>query len=154
MARVDIQWVPAERAHIRHIASNMRPADCAEAWATALLSPQAALEQSLAVSVQAWTGLADGVPYCMFGVATSASPDVGVPWLLGTADLERNAIAFLRRNHGFVDAMLERFPRLINHVDARNRTSIRWLQWIGFTIGRPQPYGPFAMPFHPFELRR
>ena len=154
MAIVDINVVPASKNHIKAISANMRPADCAEAWAAALLSPEEALRQSLAASPLAWTLLADEKPVCMFGAATTKTATIGRPWLLGTPDIERYATAFVKLNQIYLLAMLDRFPVLTNHADARNKTSIRWLRWLGFSIGRSVPKGPFNHPFHPFEIRR
>jgi hypothetical protein len=145
MASIDI--VPAEAGHVGAIAARMRPADRDEAWAAARLTPEAALLLSLSVSPLAWTGRVDGRPECMFGAGNG-----GVPWLLGTDAVERHALAFLRSNPAYVARMQARFGRLSNWVDARNATSIRWLRWLGFTIGEPRPYGPLGLPFHPFWM--
>ena len=50
--------------------------------------------------------------------------------------------------------MLREFPVLRNVVDARNTVSIRWLVWLGFTIGTPQPMGVRGLPFIPFANER
>jgi RimJ/RimL family protein N-acetyltransferase len=35
--------------------------------------------------------------------------------------------------------MQERFPRLENYVHAKNKLSIRWLKWCGFTLDMEVP---------------
>jgi hypothetical protein len=91
----------------------------------------------------------------MFGACAVAEADNhGVPWLLGTGAIDRNRMAFLRRNRAYVAVMLDRFAFLSNHVDARNAESIGWLRWLGFTLGDAVPRGPFALPFHPFWRTR
>ncbi len=153
MPRVEV--VPARPEHLAPIAQAMREADRAEVWAAAMLRPGEALALSLAASPLAWAGLVDGRPACLFG-ASAAAPgsDHGVPWLLGTDAVEGNAVAFLRRNRPYVEAMQDRFGILSNHVDARNTASIRWLGWLGFILGDAVPLGPFALPFHPFWRTR
>lgn len=153
MPRVEV--VPARPEHVPPIARDMRAADRAEIWATALLQPAEGLALSLATSPLAWTGLVDGRPACMFGAgAAPGTSNHGVPWLLGTDRIERHQVAFLRRNRAYVEAMQERFSILSNRVDARNADSIRWLLWLGFTLGAAVPHGPFALPFHPFWRMR
>ena len=38
----------------------------------------------------------------------------------------------------------------VHVVDARNAVAIRWLGWLGFTLGAPQPMGVRGLPFIPF----
>ncbi len=152
MATVEV--VPALAEHIPAIAAAMRAADRQEVAAASGRSPGAALHCSLRVSIEAWTGLIDGRPVCMFGLGCpSLLGGVGVPWLLGTDQLKRHQMAFLRRNRAVVARWAARYPRLINFVDARNLTSIRWLRWLGFVIDPARPYGLAGLPFHPFVLR-
>lgn len=152
MMRIGV--IPARLEHIPAVADAMRPADRDEVWASSLLLPDRALSGSLASSALAWTGTVDGRPACMFGVAPWPAAGTAAPWLLGTAEVEANATAFLRRNRPYVAQMSATYPLLRNWVDARNRLSIRWLRWLGFTILPAEPHGPFGVPFHPFEMRR
>ncbi len=151
MLQVEVEV--ATPAHVLALARHLRDADRAEIWAAAGVEPAEALDRSLAASPLAWTALMDGTPACMFGVG-KGGPDWGRPWMLGTDLVERHASAFLRRCHGRVAAMQDSYPLLINHVDARNATSLRWLGWLGFTIGTAAPWGVFGLPFHPFWRRR
>ncbi len=146
---------PAEPGHIAPLAAGMRAADRAEIWASHRHTPDAGLAASLAASALAWAGLADDEPFCLFGVAPAGSllGGLGVPWLLGTDALPRHATGFLRFCPHYVAAMLAPFGRLANFVDARNRLSIRWLAWLGFTLHPAIPFGPDGLPFHPFEMR-
>ena len=52
----------------------------------------------------------------------------------------------------YLTQMHEVHPVLRNVVDARNTVSIRWLEWLGFTLGTPQPMGVCGLPFIPFEM--
>ncbi|RAU21077.1 hypothetical protein CU669_15080 [Paramagnetospirillum kuznetsovii] len=151
-----IEVVTAEAWHIPYIVVGMREADRDEVWASSHALPIDALERSLSASTMAWTGMVDGIPVCMFGVAPRSLLDgrVGAPWMLGTYEVERHSKAFLRRNKAYVAQMLEAYPVLENHVDVRHGISIKWLQWLGFTIGPVAPHGPDDMPFHKFTMRR
>ena len=92
----------------------------------------------------------------MFGVAPrDILGGVGSPWLLGTGDVERHAITFLRLNRQYVLRMLDIFPHLVNFVDARHTVAIRWLKWLGFKFAPgPVPYGMRGMPFYRFEMKK
>jgi RimJ/RimL family protein N-acetyltransferase len=137
--------IPALPEHIPAIAADMREADRREVWASHRHSPEEALRYSLSRSELAWTCLISGVPAFMWGVARLGSllSEKGSPWLLGTdlffkaqKQLHRE---FLRQCPDYVNRMQERFARLENHVHAKNRLSIRWLKWCGFTLDMDVP---------------
>lgn len=147
------QVVTSIPCHIPYIVANIRKEDEQELWASACLTPMQALWKSYTASKISWTGVYDSKPVCMFGVATGSDlAGVGIPWMIGTQDLDHLAFAFLRRNKSKVKEMLTIYPRLMNYVDERNERAIKWLAWLGFKIGQPTPFGPFNMPFRPFEM--
>ena len=144
----------AQSWHIRHIVENVREADRIELWAAACMTPGDVLLESLRRAEEAYTGLVDDIPVCMFGVMNGAPMSgVGIPWMVGTKHLDKYAVLFLRRCGPVVEAMADHYKVLRNYVDARNTRAIRWLQWLGFEIQEAVPYGPFHLPFHPFEMR-
>lgn len=152
---VHLATVPATVDHVEDLAPRLRRADCAEIWATGRYSPREALHMSLRNSRASVAALADGVPFAIFGVAPrSALSETGIPWLLGSDDIEQHRRAFLRHGRVFVAAMLDMYPHLENYVDARNTTSIEWLKWLGFDILPATPFGVYRMLFHKFEMRR
>ena len=139
---------------MERVARLMRPADRDEAWACTLAKPLEAIHTSMAASQMTWSGMVDNIPIFISGVAASPHGPHGVPWMLGTPEIEDNAVNFLRISRPLLTQMLGQFDCLINRVDARNHTSIRWLQWLGFHIHPAIPYGPFNLPFHPFVMWR
>lgn len=42
---------------------------------------------------------------------------------------------------GICRSLLDDFHIVTNFVDNRNTKAQRWLQWLGFTLGAPQPFG-------------
>jgi hypothetical protein len=150
-ARIEI--VPATLEHARYVAANLREADREEVMASTGWSPERALAESLSSSSNAWTGLADDAPVCIFGVAgETLLSRTGFPWMLGTDGVATYQRQFLRRNRPLVQIMLSMFPYLVNYVDQRNTVAIRWLKWLGFKMGEPEPYGVQGLPFLRFEL--
>ncbi len=146
---------PATMAHVEQIAPRMREADKAEIWAASHAEPYHALKTGLEQSPLCWSGLVDGAPVCMFGVAPlTLLGGTGIVWMLGTDDVQEHARAFLRRNKSFIAQMMGRFYRLENWVDARNTLSIRWLRWLGFVIEEAKPYGLERWPFHHFFMEK
>lgn len=151
----DVRVVMALPCHIDRIADNVREPDRAELWAAACKTPKEVLEGAIENCDAAWTAFVDGIPICMFGV-TGGDPlsGVGIPWMVGTHQLDRMAHLFLRRCREQVQAMSEAYPLLRNYIDNRNGRAIRWLEWLGFEMGPPVPYGPFRALFRGFQMIR
>jgi len=140
--------IPATSSHAAVVAACIRQADRDE-LAMIGQSPLFAAVSSLNASLKAWAGIVDGSPICMFGV--SEWPDgTGRPWMIATEELEPNQKIFLRKCRICVDAMQEGYGILHNFVSAENKTAIKWLRWLGFTIGPLQPYGINDEPFYYF----
>lgn len=151
---VDVRVEPATLAHAADLAPRMRKADVEEVWASGACRPQEALERSLRMTPEPWSGFANGELVCMFGIAPlTLLGDVGLPWLLGSHNLPQYARRFLRLNRHYMACVKQDYRLLVNYVDARNSVAIRWLGWLGFTILPAEPYGPFGLPFHRFEMR-
>lgn len=139
----------AAQDDIACIAARARPADAAEMAALGK-TVASAMESGLKVSDWAMTGTLDGVPVCMFGVApVSLLNGIGAPWMLAAEPLEAAQKTFLKLCRPVVSEMARCYPRLINVVDERNTTAIRWLRWLGFRFDMPallvggHPFLPF-----------
>lgn len=146
--------IPAELEHIALIDTRGRQADRDEVMAAHGWTLAEGLRHSLAVSTMAWTGMVGDDPVAMFGVApASLVSGKGIPWLLGTEDVPIHQMAFLRKNKPIVRQMNDLYPILENWVDDRNELSKRWLAWLGFVVGLPQPYGVEGLPFRQFSMR-
>lgn len=153
MASIEIR--KALPGDVPEVAGRMREEDRREVWAASMSTPEGALELSFEKSAIVWTGLIDGRPEAMFGVAPmSLLGNNGTAWLLGTPELGKIPRTFMIESRAFVRAMLEVFPVVINFVDQRNAPSLRWLRWLGAKFGEAQPYGALGLPFIPFEMRR
>ncbi|MEQ0776182.1 hypothetical protein ABLT15_28145 [Paraburkholderia tropica] len=133
------------------VAARLRPADVDEAHASVGHHDMAlVLRESVERSTMVWAIEVGGEPAGLFGAA-EAAPDIGVPWLLGTAALERAPKQLTKLGRQYVRLMLQRYATLVNLVDARNLKSIYWLARLGFTVhANTVPFGPFNMPFHRF----
>ena len=147
-----IEVVQATLEHAHFIAERMRKEDVEECWASNHLFPLEALLEGLGSTRACWTGLYRREAFCMFGVVRAKHDrSIGVPWLLATDRLNNCSREFLRRNSEYVQAMRHQFTMLVNYVDERNKTSKRWLEWLGFVLDdEPVLAGPDRMPFRRF----
>lgn len=96
----------------------------------------------------------EGGLIAVYGVASQSLLGEGqaAPWLLGTERMRVNALSVYHDMKLYVRWLGEHYTRLFNYVDARNVESIGWLAGLGFTIGGPEPRGPYKLPFHPFWM--
>lgn len=145
--------VPGQREHIAPIAANIREADENEFIRASGLDVRPCLELGFGHARDVWTGLLDGEPVMMCGVTTMPGrPDVGIPWLVATNDIEKVAKDFHKRSKEILKKMQAGYRGLINYADAENTATLHWLKRLGFTILEPEPYGRSGMPFHRFYL--
>ncbi len=152
MAKAEIVVATAE--HVAELAETMRQADRDEIRAASMQEPLAALTNGLRASTHAWAGLLDGEVACIFGVAPiSLMGGNGSVWLLGSDLIDQHPKHFLRRCRRQLAVMARGYSLLQNYVDDRNKKSIAWLEWLGFTIEEPVPHGIAGLPFRHFYLR-
>jgi len=134
----------------------LRECDEQEVWAALRLKGAQALQASFEYAVRSWALLADGEPVALFGV--SPYPSVkrqGCPWMLANDRIADIWMYVLRMTKEYVyGPLMDGFDSLFNFVDVRNKASIRWLEWVGFHISNPVPFGVGGEFFHPFWLRR
>ena len=145
---------PTEVADIKTVAANIRQADKEELWAASHMTPFQALKGSYLISRDiSFVGEADGKVACMFGCKPPTKlSDIAVPWMVGTNELKFHSRRFLRLSRKMVEVWRKEFPYMENYVDERNVEAVRWLQWVGFSVYYPKPYGPDGLPFHRFDM--
>jgi len=150
-----IEFVKPTEAAIRLIAADMRDADAAEVWASHCQTPIDALMKGWELSDLSVVVECDGVPCTMLGlVIDNVLTGSGTPWLLSSNHALKYKREFLIQSPPVIEQMLDVCPRLSNYVHAKNRVSIRWLKWLGFTIDEAVPVGISKEPFHRFHLER
>ena len=88
-------------------------------------------------------------PVAMLGVAPQGL--LGLIWMVGTEDLKRISLSFLRNSKEVCNVMKKDYKILYNYVDARNTLHITWLKWMGFTfINKHQQFGIEGRLFYEF----
>ena len=78
----------------------------------------------------------DGTPLCAWGVCTANG--LNLIWFIASREIEQHKRELLTLTRGEFDALLEKYGRLENLVDARSKKSLRFIKWLGFTIN-PEP---------------
>jgi len=142
-------------ADIARLEDTIREADRLEVRASGGLAPRQAAEQSIEMTKFPRSILFDGELAIIYGVAQSSeSLRVGIPWTLSTCIVPRYPKTFLKVTRAALPGMFARHDILVNYVDARYTSAVRWLKMLGFWVGDPTPFGISDEPFHPFMLKR
>lgn len=150
-----VRFGPPTEEAIQFIADNMRKADVIEVWAAGRHTPIEALELSMKRSKKSVIVYDDDIPLTALGlVLRDFLSSVGVPWLLSAEQALKHKRKFLELSPPVIQEMLDICPKLVNYVHAENKLSIRWLQWLGFTIEDPKPAGLSGELFHRFIMER
>lgn len=152
MAKILVR--PVAPGDAEELAPRLRHADLEEIEAASGRDPLTVLRSSVSLSTHAWAVEINDELAVLMGVCPiSMVGGTGIPWLLGSPAIERNAGAFIKHTLVYIPLMLEAYPHLFNLVDARNTKAIRWLKRAGFKLFDPVPHGPSDLPFHPFEMK-
>ena len=132
-----------------YVANHIREEDATEVWLSHHVpGPEAVLASWKESTICAAIITEDGTPAGLTGVVGDRI------WMLGTDALtatKERRLHLCTKGRGWVQHCLETVGAPIgNYVYAKNRRSIRWLRFLGFEVGVPQPYGPSAALFRPF----
>ena len=149
--------VEATMQHVLQLSQNMRKADIEEVWASAHYTPLEALTSSMLCTEHTFAGLADGQVLCLFGIGQATlMSDRGFPWFLSANLADKHAYALAKGSKIVFENMTKgnQFRVLENYVDARYKTAVRWLEWLGFTIHPPISFGKDQLDFHLFTWGR
>lgn len=152
MGKNSAQVLPLLAADLPALVDQIRAADRDEIEAATGMPIEAALWQLIPGSRKAFKIVHEGLVLALFGDAQH-SAGLGVPWLISTVHVDRYPREFLRVCKPAVAEMLAHHGCLLNYVDARNLTAIRWLRWLGFAFGEAVPYGHAGLPFLPFTMK-
>jgi hypothetical protein len=155
LAASDLVVIPATEGHAIRMAPWMRAEDEAEIMASHGHKPLEGLQASLKQSAVARTVMYQGEIAAIFGVAMADGlAGHGSVWLLSSELVEEVPLLFLRRSKKELRKLQAPWPILTNFVDARYKRAVRWVEWLGFEVGEPVPFGVAGLPFHPIRLRR
>lgn len=129
-----IEARPSRLEDVHRMAPRLRQADLDELLAMGCRSAEEALMDGLRSPDGCTTVVTDGgEPALMFGTVPHPFDDLmGCIWMLGTKEIEKNRVQFLRRSKEFIDRFHEKYPVLMNYTDCRNHVHHRWLRWCGF----------------------
>jgi hypothetical protein len=151
----EFRIVEATLEHAALLALSMRSEEQAEVFASLGFTPEEALTHAIGASEEAYAAFLGDTILCIFGITPYALvTQTASPWMLTSDAMPKHPRLLLKYTKLAIERWLERYPILINYIDARYEPSLRWARWAGFTVSAPQPYGLFDMPFCRIEMRK
>jgi hypothetical protein len=140
----DITLRAATAADAQDVACRLRAQDMAELMALKV-DPLQGVLTSFEESTWCEVIERNGRPAAIFGVCPSKTDQrLGVPWMVGTQDMERVGSFFVRGCRPMLERTLNTFPALANVTHRDNSVSRRWLTWLGFQFAHPRDGRPFV----------
>lgn len=129
-----IQIVPTKPTHIGPVASRVRAVDARECELCGL-TVRAAIRYGM-INGECWTALRDGRPEAIFGhvISSIASADARV-WAIMTEDAMEEPRHILRVGRWYTESLRQSGFRLHNIALADNTAALRWLEYLGYTLG-------------------
>lgn len=138
---------------VEYLINNIREADRLEIVAVTGQPHFESIIRAVQYCDEAWTGLIDDKIIAVFGVhVISYVTGSGVPWLLSTRHVEEHPRTFLKYCKPVFKKLCVGLDSLVNYVDERNVLAKQWLQWLGFKLDDPVPFGVEQRPFHRFSM--
>lgn len=133
---------------------SLRIEDNLELQASLGLTGPIGIAECLIFSEHTWVGILDGKIECVFGLGADP-PNVGIPWLVGTDNIDKFSMGFLRESKVIIELMLSYYPILTNLVAERHTKAIKWLKWLGFSFTGERYYQLDPdVPFLKFTMLR
>lgn len=155
MAVTITSGLPTEQ-DILTLAAGMRHGDIAELEAVCDLSPLQAIRESVhcADPEFLFAAHADGRLMAIGGATPiGVSGEQAAPWLLATSELTGYSKTLTRMARQGLALMLDKYALLANVIDARQLSTIRWLEALGFDMQEIPPIKSGFRLFR-FEMRR
>lgn len=150
---MNLQRTEATLAHAKELGPRLRQADRDEVQAASGMPAEDVLILAVAHAKQAHAWHLDGRLVAISGISGSLIDQaVGVVWMLASDDVESVPKLLLKGQRQYVRDLLQGHDMLMNFVDNRNIKAQRWLRWLGFQLGDPEPFGAAGLLFRPFKM--
>lgn len=153
---MSVEYKQVEQCHVDELAVAIRKADLEEVAAMTRDDIHKVITQSVTHSSLSASVFVNGKLAAILGVvpaSTAVINTVGIPWMLGTDEIQKNGKALLKTCLPVVRQMTASFQLLENNVHAKNKVAIRFLRRIGFKIEEAEPIGIDGALFHRFTMR-
>tara|TARA_B100001093_G_scaffold508707_1_gene571411 strand:- start:384 stop:845 length:462 start_codon:yes stop_codon:yes gene_type:complete len=85
----------------------------------------------------------------MYGVCDSIDdPNTGVIWMLASPSIHKHKKDVYKLSKPTIDDLSKPYKTVYNFVHKDNKTSIRWLEWAGFTVDKSKVFDQGGEDFY------
>ncbi len=103
-----------------------------------IVDPVGHAKELLHFSTEAWIVYFENKPAVLWGVfSDSLLSDDAFVWTVTTKVVDDYPFLFLRGSQELLKYLLGRYSTLRGTVEANYKRSIKWIEWLGFTVGPP-----------------
>jgi hypothetical protein len=129
--------VPIDPLHIREICETMRERE-ALGFAQLGWNPEQKITHEVLTSFMSWAGVVNGRTFALGGVKCDGIfSEKAYAWLLCSECVSEVPLSFVRGVLQAFALVKPRFKTIYGLVDVRFEKSVRWLEWMGFTVEPP-----------------
>jgi hypothetical protein len=122
------------------LVGRLRQADKDELFATNGQDPDKTLVESWQASKYRRVMIYEKQVICAMGIV-EFNQDIGIPWLLGSDEISSAKRQFLKGVKEGIDFASSKYRYLINFIDIRQSSAIRYFTWMGCKFEEPKPFG-------------
>ena len=134
-----------------NLAPRLRDIDVLEVHAVGSTPEQSLLKSFSLPNTKVLSGVDSETKEIIFmcGVCDSTDdPDIGVIWMLASPSIHNHSRDVLKLSKPTIDDLSKPYKAVYNFVHKDNRTSIRWLEWCGFTVDKTKIYDQGGEDFY------
>lgn len=132
-----VSIISSQHEHAQYLQDKLRKEDLYECFIHRV-TPFMALHQPIKEKDgYVFTALFKDEPVAMFGVADVKNDldiNAGTVWMLGSKELYKCQLSLTKTSKQIVDWLMTEYDMLENIVPAKNKKTINWLKFLGFTV--------------------
>lgn len=145
--------VPCTLAHLRELATNLRPEDRREIEGAGLVVRHFLIRLHRR-TMEPMAALVDGEVAACWGDEAGVLSDTGMMWLLTAPPVARLPLAFYREAKAEIARRLATRGTLVADVAADYDAAIRFFGMLGFAIGEPRAVPPRGLLYRRMTIAR
>jgi hypothetical protein len=150
-----VRLTAARPEHVHAIAACVSPRVAQELLEGFGQTPEQVMRTGMQYSIETWTAFAENreggqprrFPIAMYGVGRMGGSSTAVlVWCVPTVHIKRYGFSVAKASRRVVWHLVRQFDELVNFVDTRDGTDMKWLKWLGARFGEGvPPYRWFSM---------
>lgn len=152
---MNVTVVEASKEHIPALVAGMSPLVKTELQRRYPdMTLETIVERAFTMAAEAYVFIVNGDVVCAVGVnSPNVLSDTGLPWLIPHyKNVTKYKYQFLGGGKRWISYLSSKYAVLTNTVLSTNKRALKWLKWLGFSVGPIIVID--GIKFHPYMLER